>query len=1727
MNDLEEKFQNTLCIDFEAVPGKEIFAVGAVFRNREFRASKISDIRKTLASLDEFSKDADYILGHNIINHDLLLAENIYPEAHFLKLPVIDTLFLSPLAFPENPYHKLIKDYQIVRTGKSDPVKDAKLSRSIFIDQIKAFKLRINSDTELLSFYSYAFKGSEIREKVNNSKGMSDLFFYLSGEVPDEGRAFEIFKKISNDKICINGFKKIKDNFFYDKRKKIILAYVLSWVLVSGGNSVIPPWVKHEFKEIQEVIRSLRFYCGDENCFYCREKNNSQKILKNYFGFDNFRTLPDKRPLQKQIVDANLRGVPVLGILPTGGGKSICYQIPALHRFERLGELTIVISPLKALMKDQVDNLNKNTNTVCADTINGSLTLPERGAVMERVRLGDTGILYISPEQLRNESIASLLDSRDIGCFVFDEAHCISKWGHDFRPDYLYVAGFIKKYSFKNKRKPLVCAYTATAKKDVVEEIRSHFMEVLSIDVEVFAGGVERDNLLYSVWPVTCSAKNDIIFNTLSDKLSERGGAGIVYCSKRKDTESLSSFLNSRGIVSGHFHAGLPEPEKRNIQDDFVNSKIPVICATNAFGMGIDKKDIRIVIHSDMPGSLENYLQEAGRAGRDLQESECILMYDESDASKQFAMNSYSRISIKTIKKILKLLKKKGLKTPEIVISAGEISRLIGEESSASDDSKERTAVSWLERKGFIEREFNKTIVFQGTPLVKNIDEAEKIISRLGLSENMKKIYKNILFFLFNREEKNFVSADAIVESLGDQVKNDKRFENSKFIINILSDMERFSLIKKGLLISAFVKPMGQRNSRLILKFFADAEIMLLKIMEEMEPNAYENSENGNIFNLRLMSQKLKSAGFEDINTQSVQIILESILNDKGKEKSKSISIKGSGGTEQIKIFLKFPWDEIKKRVLLRHNLAKTILEKIISFLPPEIQNGQAEALAQFFLEDIYETINSDFFYSLSDKSSKPDASSAAEICLNYLHEIKALTLHSGSGVIRQAMTLKVLPEARKRQYTSGDYEPLKHYYGQKNVQVHVMEKYAKLGIEKIKNALVFVSEYFVMPHKSFVEKYFRDEKKLIETAMTADDYRKIVQSLSNNIQESVVAAKQSENILVLAGPGSGKTKTIVHRCSWLMKHDCVPSNAILVLCFNHHTMMDLKKRIRKLSGSKYVSVMTYHGFAMRICGRSLEDKNSVVDNENNYFKNVIVEAAEILKGKKNILGIDIEDLRNYYLSKFRYIFVDEYQDIDDAQYEFISAVTGRLEEDSDEKITIMAVGDDDQNIYSFRNSNIKFIRQFEKDYNASKYYLVENYRSSYPIIECSNHLISFNKNRMKTDTPIQINKKRNGEILKPQDIDIKDKVCIVYADNYESMANSVAYEIKRLLKENKNLSYDDIAVISRNGISKSSLVSARMALAAEKIHFCYLLNRDSGFPVTRVREFQKFLEYVEENIEKSILPSKVKADVSSLFDNENVWTKQLFELLDIWEEINGEIAVSAYELKKFFIEAFAEEKRDPKTGNGVFLGTVHSVKGMEFEYVFITDGGWDKVWGAESEDETRLFYVGMTRAKKGLFLYSLENEKNPHTEKLRNYPFACEKKAEYSNIKGYKPGLKVSVIGLKDLFISYPGFFDSDHEIHSGLKKLNPKDRIFFRLETLNNGKTSVFITDTKGRKIAKLSGAGAEKWIKVLKKEDKIIGRVLAVVKRRKEDDDDMERKKNIKVDQWELPVMEVLHE
>ena len=340
-----------------------------------------------------------------------------------------------------------------------------------------------------------------------------------------------------------------------------------------------------------------------------------QNILKTYFGYDEFRNGQDK------LIESIIEGRDALGIMPTGGGKSICYQLPAIA----LDGITIVISPLISLMKDQVDSLNELG--INAAFINSTLDNGEFLQILEGIRGNSYKIVYVAPERLNTDSFINLVKDIRISLVAVDEAHCISQWGHDFRPSYLEIPRFINLL----KQRPAVAAFTATATKEIIKEIKR--LIGLRNPIEVTTG-FDRPNLYYQVLKV--SNKSKFLIEYLNENFKTE--SGIVYCATRKSVESLVKILNDKGFSAVGYHGGMNSEERQNNQDEFILGNKRLIVATNAFGMGIDKPDVRFVIHYNMPKNMEAYYQEAGRAGRDGEKSDCILLYSASDIVKQKLM---------------------------------------------------------------------------------------------------------------------------------------------------------------------------------------------------------------------------------------------------------------------------------------------------------------------------------------------------------------------------------------------------------------------------------------------------------------------------------------------------------------------------------------------------------------------------------------------------------------------------------------------------------------------------------------------------------------------------------------------------------------------------------------------------------------------------------------------------------------------------------------------------------------------------------------------------------------------------------------------------------------------------------------------------------------------------------------------------------------------------------
>ncbi|MDR3556298.1 MAG: RecQ family ATP-dependent DNA helicase [Syntrophobacteraceae bacterium] len=1724
--ELDHFISKCVVLDLEAGSNR-IFKIGAILGDTVFEKEKF-DIGPALKELDRFAAPADFLLGHNLLGHDLPILRKANPALNIFDKPVIDTLFLSPLAFPENPYHRLVKDYKLVKDALSDPVADSRIALSLFCDQWEKFsKMAADGYSDILSFYRYCFL-SAVKDGQPDFSGIS-AFLQISGAHDlgsQEARA--VFTRHVSEQVCRTALRELFADAPDPGEKTPALSYVLAWLRVAGANSVLPPWVRKRFPAISTIAGKLRDVpCGHADCSWCRVTHDSSEQLKRFFAFSSFRDKPagpTGQSLQKAVVDGGMAGRPLLAIFPTGGGKSICYQLPALVRHYRRGALTIVISPLQALMKDQVDNLASRTGTPYAAALNGLLTPPQRRDVLERTALGDVALLYVAPEQFRNDSFRKAIAQREIGAWVFDEAHCLSKWGHDFRPDYLYAGRFIREYSAEQTTPmaPVSC-FTATAKQEVIEEIIEYFRRETGQELELFQGGLERENLHFEVRTCTRSEKLETIHLVLAEHLPESlSGGAIVYVATRRNADLTAQFLKSRGWPAAAFHAGLDPSVKNLVQEQFLAGDLQVIAATNAFGMGVDKSDVRLVLHADIPGSLESYIQEAGRAGRDLRDSKCVLLYDEQDIETQFKLGARSELSRKDIAQILRSIRRARKEGSEdVVLTAGEILRQEDLDTSfdagdSTAETKVKTAIAWLERARFLERNENHTRVFQGRVLVQNLEEAEKRIAGLNLSATQKTRWLAILREIMNAPRDRGMSADSLAElsefEKGAAGLNGPGKETpSQRVIRTLHDMAVAGLIEKGLVLSAYVRYKVKSHSHQVLENSCRIENEMLKIMREEIPDAADLGWLD--LSLGKINSRIKNQAPE-CSVDSLRSILMSI----------SMDGKGFGGGKAglqyrhiygdfYKVKLNLDWDSLLAMARKRQKIARAILDGIFSQIPSDTPPG-ADLLVSFSSEELAKTFQANLFLA------NEDVLTAIDRGLLFLHEQRAIILKQGLAVFRQAMSIRILPREGRRGYSKSDYEPLSHYYRERIFQVHGMNEYARLGAREIVKALELVLSYFTLSKAEFIRRYFPGRKEMLERATSQESYRKMVEDLANPAQSQIVSGDEITNTLILAGPGAGKTKVVIHRCAYLIRVQRANPESILIVCFNHSAAMELRRKLVRLIGEDAagVTVQTYHGIAMRLTGTSFSDLMEKGTEQQALFDQVIADGVRLLQGDADLPGWEPDAVRDRLLGRFRHILVDEYQDIDQKQYDLVSALAGRTERDPDTRLTICAVGDDDQNIYAFRGSNVRFILKFQEDYEARIHYLTENYRSTRNIIDAANALIARNKDRMKTGHPIRINTSRI--ILPPggkwEELDpvSRGRVRIIDVPNAAGQAAALLSELHRMAALQSDFQWSEVAVLSK---TRESLHEVRAFCERGAIPVTWTLGGNHP-NLSRIREIASFLGECKSRRSDFLRAS----DLEMLLENitgeprENPWWKLPRSILTSWREETGDARLPVSTAIDRIYEELAEVRRDQRIGNGLFLSTIHGVKGLEFPHVFILDGNWKNRPSPQAlEEERRLLYVAMTRARETLSLFARADCINPHLSAL-SADFALRIKAASSPPPDLS-GARYETLSMKDFILGFAGRFPENHPIHRQQKKLGPGAPLSIQARG-----DQLFLCDSESHPVAKLSLKARDSWAGRV---DKIRSISLLAMVQRTKDDERQDFRKSCRTDSWEIPWAEVV--
>ncbi len=1546
--------ERCLSIDLEVNPKTaEIFDLAAVvYGDAQPIIAGKGKIKTSLDQLEKALAKVSHVIGHNVLRHDIehLLATR--PRLIAKMAAPIDTLWLNPLAFPRNPYHHLVKHYHDGRLQAghvNDPVLDAKLVFQVLENQINA--LREIGQTSPASLIAYHY----LTTMQDRSDGFEAVFADVRNAArPDRQTARTAIGDWLTGRVCEAQIQPALD-LLSEAQSGWPFAYALAWISVAGGESVMPPWVRATFPQSGQIVRMLRdTNCGGPTCPWCSEKNDPVGALKRWFGFDGYRPAPvdsEGRPLQQVIVAEAMRHGNVLGILPTGTGKSVCYQVPALSLYEKTGALTVVISPLVALMADQVQGMER-TGITSAVTINGMLSMPERQDALDRVRLGSAAILLISPEQLRSVSVRSVLAQREVGLWVLDEAHCVSKWGHDFRPDYRYIGRFIREYSGQqNGAAPVLCL-TATAKPEVVREITEHFRERLGVDLVLFDGGATRTNLTFSVLPTRKETKLGDLLTVISEQLpkDERSGA-VVYCATRSETERVASFLKAQGLAVEHFHAGLSAEAKHVVQESFRVGTLRVIAATNAFGMGIDKPDIRLVVHADIPGSLENYLQEAGRAGRDRAPASCVLLYHSDDVERQFTLSARSRLQQHEISAIFKSLRRLDEHTRNsgtVVATAGEIVQQEKDREfvrdSATDDTRVKTAVSWLEEANLISREENRVQVFAASLLVRTIDEARTRLQKAEITQTRRSELLAIVEHVMNAPADKGISTDELTGVSG---------LSHRALSKAMADLESLGIARNDIAITVAVHIGVENHSRQRLKHAVELERALLSRLRELDPDA--DSGHPTVLDLAEASQFLRNNGNEDAIPHLIDRILRSIERDgrdgageRGNIRLRKLSNK------TVEVTLQRTWRVVEQTANLRWTAAVRLLDFLVAAAPAGSRGKDVQVETTH--GKLMECLSGD---ALIKSAGVKDLTKLMERTLLWLHEQKVLTLGKGLTVFRSAMTIYL--KGGKGNFTKKDFLPLEDHYREQTLQTHVMAEYAERGLERIRDAVRMSEDYFAMDQDRFLKTWMPGRGVEIRRQTTGKAWKQIVEDLGNPVQKDIVADDREEtNVLVLAGPGSGKTRVLVHRIAYLLRVKREDPRGILVLTYNRHAAAEIRARLRHLVGehAASVTISTCHALAMRLVGARFDG----VAKETRDFDGIIRDAVRQLNGD-GLSKSEAEAQREILIQGYRWILVDEYQDIGPEEYALISAVAGRSLEDPDQRLSLFAVGDDDQNIYAFAGASISFIRKFEEDYRAKPKFLTENYRSTRYIIDAANQVIEPARGRMKDGHAITVDKVRGlepgGGIMATHDPVGKGRVQFLdVADDDILQAMSAVDELVRISRLDPDFHWARTAIISRDW---KRLEPVRAY--AEKLGLPVEMANEKLPSIWRLREMQQ-------------LVSDLRQDPSAMLNIQDILLVLNRQPSNRWVNLIAEgLADLARELGKKTIpvpdaiEWLAEWSQDIRSAQrGLLLLTAHRSKGLEFDHVVILNGGWKALSrGEDGEAPRRLFYVAMTRARKSL----------------------------------------------------------------------------------------------------------------------------------------------------------------
>ena len=1505
-----------------------------------------------------FLENVDYICGHNIVHHD---AKYLFGESKH-KWALVDTLYVSPLLFPNRPYHRLLKDDKLICDQVNNPVNDCEKARTLLFEEIDKWN-SLPKENRLI--YATLLSGA---------KEFDGFLEMVSAEV-HKGDIARLIADTYEGKICTNA-----DISALAETMPVEMAYALALISATDYHSITPAWVLHNYPSVENVLRLLRHTQCKQGCKYCNAALDVHTNLKKFFGFNEFRTY-DGEALQEKAARAAVSGESLLAIFPTGGGKSLTFQLPALMAGRTVHGLTVVISPLQSLMKDQVDNLAEKGITD-AVTINGLLDPISRSNAIQRVQDGEASLLYIAPEMLRSSTIEKILLGRTVDRFVIDEAHCFSSWGQDFRVDYLYIGKFIAQYQIKKRCKspiPVSC-FTATAKQKVVQDICDYFKRMLNIELKLFASPASRTNLRYSVIHAETDEDKYVKLRSL---IAESSCPTIVYVSRTKRTLALADKLTRDGYKALPFNGKMSSDDKIANQEAFMSDSVQIIVATSAFGMGVDKKDVGLVVHYDISDSLENYVQEAGRAGRDPQlQARCFVLYSDGDLDKHFILLNQTKLSISEIQQVWKVVKDLTKQRKRTCRSALEIARMAGWDENVTDvEMRVRTALSALEQSGYIERGNNVPHVYATGITVKNLEEARKRITESVLfdntdGENAVRVIKSLI------SSKNIAKAtDSEAESRIDYIADILGMKKSD-VVSVVERMRQEGILADSKDMSAYLQDIGdsERKSSQMLDRFAQLErYILANIPDESLRITYKQ-----------LNEAAQAGGVKTSKEKDIRTLLY-FLTIKGYTR------KQDEGANNMHITRQSDMETTLKRFERRQLICRYAVEWLYAKVAGN-DNTKAISFSVVELLNDYKRSQTSLFESNQDVQIAD-----IEEALLYLSKIGALKLEGGFLVLYNAMDITRIKDNKMR-YKQEDYRMLNDFYQQKIQQVHIVGEFANIMVRDYDAALQYVQDYFKMDYKYFIAKYFKGNRQQeIGRNLTPKRYEKIFGALSPK-QMEIISDKDSRCIVVAAGPGSGKTRVLVHKLASLLLLEDVKHEQLLMVTFSRAAATEFKQRLMSLIGNAahFVEIKTFHSYCFDLLGKTgnLDDAKDVVERAARMINDNEVEPNKI---RKTVLVID------------------EAQDMGEAEYALVDALMK-----ANEDMRVIAVGDDDQNIFGFRGSDSKYMGMLRNHQGSRFVEMTENYRSSKQVVNFANHFVRGIPNRFKS-TPIS---SMNGE---------EGRVNIYYNQSqylYSPLAANLMHcrntnGTTCVLTQTNEEAVTIVAYLRRCGVN------------------CMLVQTMGDLRFWNLIEVKAFLQFLKKALVTPIIPpdvwAKAKTEVFDKFAKSSA-LQYLERCVEAFEHTNPDKKYFS-DFKEFVFESSLEDFCD-YSGTDVVVSTIHKAKGREFNDVYMLIANTSRL----TPELQRRWYVGMTRAKQRLFIHT----NTPFFESLPHDDYRISQE-QYG-----MPREVVLQLSHSDVFLSFFSTIgDRTAELYAGAR-LTYSQKYFFDVE--NNAKVAKLSTKMQG---------------------------------------------------------------